>query len=450
VRSPISAPEGIEPVVRRAWRRALLLLLCEEAALPCAIVFAGLAMLVMAGTDIFRWYWLVLALVPALILAVARLRSRIPSRYRIAQILDLRLGLSDSLSTAWFLLSTRRAHTVAAQQILQQARSAASRAPWRRALPFQARRQWTMSGSAAVLLLALFALRYFQTQTLSLRAPWLPVHPALIADIGEFVAGEVSAAHGRRAGRKGSPSKTPARSQPGDRDLASSGQGDASVHVNRAESGQPAGAPSTRHNQERSDNAAVAGTESAPGSDASLFTRMNEALSSLLVSLRSETRKDAVQTPGSDTGAGSLNAQAAYPAPGRDGDAARRNDPALSRQSGQSAGLQSSQSSSPGHPNAQSGIGSQNGDKSLKQAQELAAMGKLTEILGKRSAGLTGDMTIRALAGATIPAATGAERRVSHEDLGGEIHRAEIPEVYRDYVRHYMETIHDAAVARPR
>ena len=41
-----------------------------------------------------------------------------------------------------------------------------------------------------------------------------------------------------------------------------------------------------------------------------------------------------------------------------------------------------------------SGVGSQDGDKQLKQAEQLAAMGKISEIIGKRSQTITGETTV--------------------------------------------------------
>ena len=41
-----------------------------------------------------------------------------------------------------------------------------------------------------------------------------------------------------------------------------------------------------------------------------------------------------------------------------------------------------------------SGVGSQNGDKEIKQAQQLAAMGKISEIIGKRQQNISGETTV--------------------------------------------------------
>lgn len=75
-------------------------------------------------------------------------------------------------------------------------------------------------------------------------------------------------------------------------------------------------------------------------------------------------------------------------------------------------------------------------------------MGKLTEILGKRSAGLTGDMTVQSVAGTTALQTPDTGRLARHEDPGGEIRRDEVPPLYRDYVERYMEQIRQNAASR--
>ena len=67
-------------------------------------------------------------------------------------------------------------------------------------------------------------------------------------------------------------------------------------------------------------------------------------------------------------------------------------------------------------------------------------MGKLAEIIGKRSASLTGDMQV-------VP--SGKQRlqtdythaQGQHSDLGGEINRDEVPVEDQEYVREYMEMV---------
>jgi hypothetical protein len=95
--------------------------------------------------------------------------------------------------------------------------------------------------------------------------------------------------------------------------------------------------------------------------------------------------------------------------------------------------------------NSHSGIGHTNGDKGIKDAEQLKAMGKLAEIIGRRSANLTGDVTVETSSTNQQLRTQYSGRIGEHADLGGEINRDEIPAAYREYVREYMELVHKQA-----
>jgi hypothetical protein len=78
----------------------------------------------------------------------------------------------------------------------------------------------------------------------------------------------------------------------------------------------------------------------------------------------------------------------------------------------------------------------------LKDAEQLQTMGKLAEIIGKRSASVTGDMTVETPSGKQELKTAYSQRLGRHSDLGGEINRDEIPLEYQQYIREYMEQVH--------
>jgi hypothetical protein len=102
---------------------------------------------------------------------------------------------------------------------------------------------------------------------------------------------------------------------------------------------------------------------------------------------------------------------------------------------------QSSDQSTESGSDSRSGVGSQDGDKGLKEASQLQAMGKLEEIIGKRSASLTGEMTVETPPGKQQLKTAYTQRQGHHADLGGEINRDQIPLMYQPYVREYMEQV---------
>ena len=98
-------------------------------------------------------------------------------------------------------------------------------------------------------------------------------------------------------------------------------------------------------------------------------------------------------------------------------------------------------------PDSKSGIGKNDGNKDLKDAEQLAAMGKISEIIGKRSANLTGEVMVEVPSGKQQLRTPYAQRRATHVEAGGEINRDEVPLELQNYVQHYFEEIHKTAPA---
>ena len=190
--------------------------------------------------------------------------------------------------------------------------------------------------------------------------------------------------------------------------------------------------------------------------------KMKDALSSLMAKMRPNSS--------AQKAAQSADQVARNQKPG-DQDSVNRdqNDPSQSAQTDQNADQQSAQSQaqeqasqkaqtsrgrSPNesaekkNSDSHSGIGSQNGDKSVQEAEQLQAMGKLAEIIGKRSANLTGDITVETPSGKQQLRTAYSQKVGRHADLGGEINRDEIPLEYQQYVREYMERIHNQPKSR--
>ena len=97
-----------------------------------------------------------------------------------------------------------------------------------------------------------------------------------------------------------------------------------------------------------------------------------------------------------------------------------------------------------------SGIGSQDGDKSIKQAEQLAAMGKITEILGKRSANITGESTVEVQNTSQTLKTQYVQRGGQHTQGGAEINRDEVPVALQSFVEQYFEQVRKQAPASPK
>lgn len=429
----MSRVSGVEALVRSALRRRLFVLVIEEAALPCAVALAGVAVLLVLGTDILNWFWPLLLGAMAAAFAVFRVHVRTFPPYRMAQVLDQRLGLQDSLATAWFLLSQRSAmRTAAAEFQIGQAEQAACSIRPAAALPSPGRRRWFPAIALLVLALTLGTVRYSKIEHLSLRQPLVQVQAANIPILGDLFrtdpVGMARLPDGlQRNGRAANTSRLQNSSAPDGDSSASAVPGNAAKpggHQNQH--GRAAGAAS---------NSGLQKTALPP----SLFRQAKNALASLAADLRGSesgrgashksSQEESTRSPAQTSSASSLNN-------GQRGAGAKS---AAMQKQGPS--LSSSQTTSGKGMQSRSGIGRQNGDKELQRAADLAAMGKLAQILGKRSADLTGDISVQSVPGAAALRTPDTGRLAQHGNAGGEIRRDEVPPMYRDYVRQYMEEV---------
>ena len=69
-------------------------------------------------------------------------------------------------------------------------------------------------------------------------------------------------------------------------------------------------------------------------------------------------------------------------------------------------------------------------------------MGKLAEIIGKRAQDVTGEMMVEVPSGRQQLRTAYSDRVGRHSDTGGEINRDEVPLLFQQYVREYMERVH--------
>jgi len=84
---------------------------------------------------------------------------------------------------------------------------------------------------------------------------------------------------------------------------------------------------------------------------------------------------------------------------------------------------------------------SRDGAKDAKLAEQLAAMGKISEIIGKRSANVTGEVTVEVNNSKQQLKTPYTESKASHGESGGEINRDEVPVAFQQYVQQYFEQL---------
>lgn len=480
-------------MVHAAGRRRVLALALHESALALAFVFSGTILMLLLGTQILAWYWLILLGGAGAGVALYRVvRSRMPP-YRVAQVLDNKFELEDSLSTAWFLRSgaNPREDSVARFQIAR-AEELAGSVRLSDAFPFRGHRAWAVAGALAAVAFGLFALRYMVTSSLSLRQSLIPLHLDSVFERSD----DPHSLEGRRALhssagdpnaklvppeiRENAPGGDANEPQDGKQNRAESAASGSSPAQNAGAQAKKSAQESQSHEGGRPSSDAKSGdkpdgsTGQSPGSktnpdtkdqsgqgqDASpgLMDKMKDALSSLMAKMRpsqnSQRSPQDDKRQNADGKTGNPNATNKDQA-GEQQSAGNQQTGQQQNSQGQAQGqtkeqAQASQSeasdqSAETGSDSRSGVGRQDGNKGVKEAEQLQAMGKLEEIIGKRSANLTGEMSVETPSNKQQLKTAYSQRQGHHTDSGGEINRDEIPLIYQQYVREYMEQVRKQA-----
>jgi hypothetical protein len=494
-----SGPIPVDTVVRAAHQRHALILGAEQLALALILVFGGGILMLLAGTQILNGYWLVLLGAIGLAVGVMRYRRRALAQYTVAQILDRRLSLKDTLSTAWFLRHQSPAaepESFATRTQLAQADEVADGIDPRPAFPVTGQRKWVAAATLAIIAMSLFGVRYFVSHTLDLRHSLIPIHwnevlatierhlsPSLVPQGDKNMADARSQTQDAKSDANPLPDeimgvKNPYGSDsPADAPAAKEPNGqkaDASNPDNNTPGPEGQKAGNNPQNQTASNNPQqqnTPGMQSQPngqqGNDAQqgqqqgLMDKMKDAVSSMLSKMRpsqgQQNSQSAQQRPNQDEQGkndGSQNEQAQAKQPGPETQQGSKESGAEGEEQSQTTektqNLQGRSSDKPSEKNgneAHSGVGRQDGAKDLRDAQQQEAMGKLAEIIGKRSANLTGDVMVEVPNGKQQLRTAYSQKSGKHMDSGGEINRDEVPLMYQQYVREYMEQVHKQAGA---
>lgn len=488
----MSSATRVETVVQSAWQRRLLVVAFEQLAIALAIALAGGILLLLLGTQILAWYWPVLLGLAGLGVAIYRTRARLIGPYRIAQILDYRLKLTDSLSTAWHLLSQNNQTPVAQYQVAY-AEKAAAEVDVNRAFPLTGQRMWTITGGLAAVMFGLFAVRYMVTSSLSLHESIIPLRmndvveriervfageKKLTADVpGTDQSNTVTPPGDARKDAQKQPQQVP-QPELGKSQGANSEQGPAQRSQmqppkdgdegtqEKREGGN--GTAQSREGDQAADQGEQQASSKQPDKDqqsnnqqnaTGLMDKMKDALSSLVAKVKSNQQRtqDQSQRSAEDQKAGD-QAQAGKEQNDAAQQSAKNNQTREEQQASQGQsqsqttektkagqGRSSDRSNNNKTQEAHSGMGRQDGDKELRDAEQLKAMGKLAEIIGKRSASVTGDMMVENPSNRQQLKTEYSQHQGHHADLGGEINRDEIPLIYQQYVREYMQQVRKQA-----
>jgi hypothetical protein len=470
-------------LIRKARRRLLYNdLLAQFVNAVCAALAAFILLLIL-GTEILDWYWLLPIPLAAAAVALYRVRKRLPPLYSAAQVVDRRLDLADSLSTAIFF--SGQAGAKAPRDLrrwqFEQAERMAAGADVRRAVPFTMPR--SVYPMAALLLVAssLFALRYGLTRRLDLGQPMARI----LADALGFENPQTAKAPERKALRPGEipqdQNDSPLQVEPQPNDQNQAGDPLEESNDSDTKNAQPSEKnskeqepkadsqngddqqgqgqerasddenPNRQNNAKDGQNQQSGGQDSNNSSSSSLLSKMRDAVQNLLSSMKQQPSGANAQQQQQQQNSGQNGKQKGQQNAGKqqqkgektNGQAGgEEQDPDLSSESQQAENAPGQgNDAQPSNKQPGGGIGNRDGSKDVKQAEQLAAMGKISQIIGKRSQNLSGEATIEVQSTVQQLRTAYSDRTAQHADAGGEIGRDEIPAALESYVEQYFEQV---------
>ncbi len=463
-----------------------------------SIALAAFIVLLLLGTQILSWQIVVAVPLIAAAIGIYRISKRLPTPYAVAQLVDRRLDLADNISTALFFSEIAPGARVPQDVRRAQFESAgriAKTIDVRLAVPYKMPRGLYVMAALLVVATSLFALRYGLSRRLDLKQPianFLPesisggktVHQANnkqrrnakqvpeTPDEGNGAEDKDQKGPGQQdpnqemqtAGEPESKTdaKTETKSVPGqkspeqgDSEMASDDQ-DSQSEANGGKAGDENQSgqqgDSKSGNSEKQQNGKQ--QDAANNENSSLMSKMKDAFQNLMSKVKPQQNQQGAPQQGNQEqnsrqgkpqqgqkgqnnkdGQQQTGNQQGDAQEGEDGQEAKNSENA---QQGKGQGKSDSQQSSkqPG-----SGIGSQDGDKAIKNAEQLAAMGKISEILGKRSATISGEATVEVQSTSQQLHTPYAQKGPQHSQGGAEISRDEVPVALQPYVQQYFEQL---------
>lgn len=484
-------------LIRRGRLRQLRNLFIREASFSAALALGGAILLLLVGTEILNWYWLVILFAGSLAVCAYRARPQVLSQYQVAQSIDRQLGFHDAISTAFYF--DRHATSDFIERQRQAADELARSADVRRGLPFFAPRTFYVNAILAVLVCGMFGLRYGINRSLDLRPSLVPIgFDGFLGSSREVAAAKKI--HGDRpfdsdGHRDKGAAVDPWESKAADLDPASDAAltTTATPEVNnpdggadpagkakgtgidqqspgddpldsgeKGESAQPGSNAAGDQNSSPDGGSQSSKQQSAPknsnqqgnsGDNSSLTDKVRDAFANLLAKMKMQPK------PGDGKqGSSQSNSQQQAQKQGQSSDPNASSSQSQQQQSDASAQAQGQQAQNgsqqaaqgksdshsadrPNSPDGKSGIGKQDGDKSAREAEQLAAMGKITEIIGKRAANVSGEVMVEVASGKQQLKTQYSQRKASHGEAGSEINRDEVPLAYQQYVQQYFEEV---------
>jgi hypothetical protein len=424
-----------------------------------------------------------------------RIRQRMPGLYATAQRVDRRAGLSDAVSTAFFFTSSERKAQHSPELVrlqFAQAEQVSQTVDVRQAIPYTIPQTAYIAAALLLVATSVFALRYGLTERLDLKQPLARILQQRLGIGGQeeraarldpqkaakdLLDKDLASDNGEQTTANDAVTQPPedaAENYAGEQSQPSTGKLDQNKKTNQtqeqsdsdqdqgdqaeeasSDGKQNSGSPKDGQKSGKDSQSGSSGESKSANDNQSLLSKMKDAMQNLLSSLKQPNQQQ--QNSSNQNGKSGKSQQNQGKQQAQKGD--KKNSQSNESQEQQSADEgeqaqnaqgQSADKADSALANKQpgSGAGNKDGSKDLRQAEQLAAMGKISEIIGKRAANVTGEATVDVQNTSQQLRTSYQERQAEHTQTGAEINRDEIPVALESYVQQYFEQLRKQPAAK--
>ncbi len=444
-------------------------LFLDKACLALTVAMGGALVLLLVGTQILDWYWLVLLALAGLGVGLYQMRGKVPSLYRVAQHIDRKSGLADALSTAFYFgghPDSTRQSLVELQR--KSAEEVASSVNLQAAIPYQRSRYLLPAGLLAAGALTLFVVRYAMTGSLDLNGSLValagdsffstptelakndPKNGKLDAKAGDNTVPQDQAKNDDQGKDENPLPDSMMEPQNEDNPEASAEKGDTQQTKEQNKEGEEQGNDSSKSPQDDknqdSSNSDKQGSQDSKSAnqnskEPSALDKLRDALANLMNKQKPDSSKSGQQNS-QQKGKAEKADKAEKQMSQKSGESSsaeqgQQQDENAQQQQSDAKGGQSPQK----NQEAASSQGDKIGDKTLKNTEALQAMGKISELMGKRAENLKGEVMIEVGQTKQQLKTAWSANQANHAEGGGEVHRDEVPLMYQQYVERYFEEL---------
>ncbi len=454
---------SLSDLLTKARQRSFQHLLLQQFTRAAAVTFACGIVILLAGTQYLSALWLLLVAALTLGAGVYVAVRKRPSAYGIAQRIDAKLKLADTLSTAAHFIETPDAADASLRESQRlQAERLAESVDLKQALPLTRPRAFYPALALALGLAGVLLMRYAVLGSMNPRA-------SLVASAYDNVFGSPQEQPKLQGSKDGGEQPGDGRDQDKEASKNNDFAGDPSANFDPATPDSPKEQAKNEEKKEQGNNPETKGNssskdappddkkegskESAGGKQSdkadqepSLLNKVKDALNQMMNKMKSSP-KDSDKNQKSDPTQSEQQAA-------QEGQSQQKGDSKESKDGKQSNNAQDGNNSAQmkSSQDTQSGMGSQEGDKTTKQAEAAKAMGKISELLGKRAENVKGAVMVEVGSTKQQLKTPLGQSESTHAEAGSEIHRDEVPPIYEQFVEQYFDKIRksgEAATSAP-